>query len=205
MKRLDPGLLTAHPLSVSQTERAELKAQVPFVVWLTGLSGAGKSTLASLLDRKLHEDGFHTYVLDGDNLRLGLNSDLGFTEQDRHENVRRTGHLARIMADAGLIVIVALISPYRADREWVRSMFSAGKFVEVHVDASLSCVQERDVKGLYAMNRAGKGSRLPGVDAPYEPPTSDFLHVRTDGRSADVCAIQIMDSLQSLLNFNQIV
>jgi bifunctional enzyme CysN/CysC len=182
---------------VCPRERAAIKAQQPRVVWLTGLSGSGKSTIANCLERTLHERGRHTMLLDGDNVRLGLNKDLGFTEADRVENIRRIGEVAKLMTDAGLIVIVAFISPYRADRNLVRSILHDGEFLEIFVDASLAVCEERDPKGLYRKARQGLISNFTGISAPYETPETPELHLDTVRSSAAECADAIVSMLES--------
>ena len=167
---------------VDQHARAAIKQQKPRCVWFTGLSGAGKSTLASQLDKRLHAQGLHTYVLDGDNVRHGLNKDLGFSDADRVENIRRVAEVARLMVDAGLVVIVAFISPFHADRAFARSLFVPGEFVEVFVDTPLSECERRDSKGLYASARAGQLANFTGVSSPYERPLDP--EIRLD------CAVQ---------------
>jgi bifunctional enzyme CysN/CysC len=149
------------------------------VLWFTGLSGSGKSTLANALDRRLHAAGFHTVMLDGDNVRHGLNRDLGFTDADRVENIRRVAEVARLMADAGLIVLVSFISPFRAERAMARARSAEGEFVEVYVDTPLAECERRDPKGLYAKARAGQIANFTGLDSPYEPPEAPELVVRT--------------------------
>src|SRR5690606_34470879 len=153
-------------LNISREAHAALKGQKPAVLWFTGLSGSGKSTIANLVEKKLHAAGKHTFLLDGDNVRHGLNKDLGFTEADRIENIRRVGEVARLMTDAGLIVLTAFISPFRAERELVRSMLPAGEFVEVFVDTPLEVAESRDVKGLYKKARAGELKNFTGIDSP---------------------------------------
>jgi bifunctional enzyme CysN/CysC len=157
-------------IDVTREARAAMKGQKGRIIWLTGLSGAGKSTIANLVDRRLHALGRHTYLLDGDNVRHGLNRDLGFTEEDRVENIRRVAEVARLMADAGLIVITAFISPFRAERRVARELMPQGEFIEVFVDAPLEVAEARDVKGLYAKARAGQLKNFTGIDSPYEPP-----------------------------------
>ncbi|HET6950374.1 MAG TPA: sulfate adenylyltransferase subunit CysN [Acidimicrobiales bacterium] len=166
-------------IEVDRTAHAALKGQRPAVVWLTGISGAGKSTIANLVERKLHAAGRHTYLLDGDNLRHRLNRDLGFTVADRVENVRRTAEVASLMADAGLIVLVSLISPYRAERQMARDVAGDAEFVEVFVDTTLEAAEARDRKGLYAKARRGQLPNFTGIDAPYEPPERPDVHIRT--------------------------
>ena len=176
-------------LDVTKTSRAALKNQNPAVVWFTGLSGAGKSTIANLLEKRLHGQGRHTYVLDGDNLRHGLNGDLGFSDKDRVENIRRVAEVARLMADAGLIVLVSFISPFRADRALARRLMPEGDFIEVHVDTPLAIAEDRDVKGLYKKARAGEMKNFTGVDSPYEAPLqAPELRVDTVAMSAEEAA-----------------
>nr|MBO2467639.1 adenylyl-sulfate kinase [Xanthomonadaceae bacterium] len=164
-------------LDVDRAARARLKGQVPKVVWFTGLSGAGKSTLANLVDRRLHAMGYHTFVLDGDNVRHGLNRDLGFTDEDRVENIRRVAEVARLMTDAGLIVLVSFISPFRAERRMARERFAPGEFIEVFVDVPLEVAEARDAKGLYRKARAGLIPNFTGISSPYEPPERPELHL----------------------------
>lgn len=166
-------------LDVGKTERAAIKHQVPRCIWLTGLSGSGKTTIANLLEKRLHAEGGHTYVLDGDNVRHGLNRDLGFTDVDRVENIRRVAEVAKLMVDAGLVVLVAFISPFRADRKMARSLFAEGEFLEVFVDTPLSECEQRDPKGLYAKARRGELKNFTGIDSPYEPPQAPEVHLKT--------------------------
>jgi bifunctional enzyme CysN/CysC len=164
-------------LEVDRAARAAMKAQQPFVVWLTGLPGAGKSSVANLVERRLHALGRHTYLLDGNNVRHGLSKDLGFTDADRAENNRRAGEVAKLMTDAGLIVIAAFVSPFRADRETARSLFGEGEFLEVFVDLPAELAAERDTKGLYAQAREGGLENLTGIGSTYEPPESPDVHL----------------------------
>lgn len=159
-----------HQHSVNKESRAKLKQQKPVVLWFTGLSGAGKSTIAGALENQLAELGYHTYLLDGDNVRHGLCSDLGFSDQDRRENIRRIGELAKLMADAGLIVLSAFISPHRAERQLVRDLLPEGEFLEVFVNASLDVCEQRDPKGLYKKARAGQIANFTGIDSEYQAP-----------------------------------
>lgn len=159
-------------MKLSRSDREKLKSQKGIVVWLTGLSGAGKSTLANALENKLHSLGKHTYILDGDNLRLGLNKDLGFSKEDRVENIRRVAEVSRLMLDAGLIVITAFISPYREDRKMAKDLISAKNFIEVFVDTPLEICEQRDPKGLYKKARAGEILDMTGINSPYETPTN---------------------------------
>jgi adenylyl-sulfate kinase len=180
----DPRNIRWHAPSVGPEERGAIKSQRGAALWFTGLSGAGKSTIAALVDRKLHDAGQHSYVLDGDNLRFGLCSDLGFSPEDRAENIRRIGEVARLFVDAGLLVLVAAISPYRRDRELARSRVAPDRFLEIFVDTSLSVCEARDPKGLYRRARAGEITGLSGVDAPYEAPTSPELRLAGDDPAA---------------------
>ena len=174
-------------LDVDKAARAAVKHQTPRCLWFTGLSGAGKSTIANLVEKKLLAQGRHTYLLDGDNVRHGLNKDLGFTAEDRVENIRRVAEVARLMTDAGLIVLVSFISPFRAEREMARALFEPGEFLEVFVDTPLAEAERRDVKGLYAKARRGELRNFTGIDSPYEPPQAPELHLHTLG--ADVAAL----------------
>ncbi len=179
-------------LSIDKGSRAQLKGQSPVCIWLTGLSGAGKSTIADLLEKRLHAEGYHTYLMDGDNVRHGLNRDLGFVEADRTENIRRVAEVARLMVDAGLIVIVALISPYRTDRQLARSLFGEGEFLEVYVDASVDECAARDPKGLYAKARRGELKNFTGIDSRYEPPLAPAVHLATTVSSPIDCVDKLM-------------
>jgi bifunctional enzyme CysN/CysC len=182
-------------LDVDKASRAEIKGQKPCVLWFTGLSGAGKSTIANLLEKRLHALGRHTYVLDGDNVRHGLTKDLGFTEADRVENIRRVAEVSRLMADAGLIVLVSLISPFRAERRMARGLLEPGEFVEVFVDTPLAVAEGRDPKGLYKKARRGELRNFTGVDSPYEPPEAPEVRIDTTeidpARAVDVILQQL--------------
>jgi bifunctional enzyme CysN/CysC len=182
-------------LDVSRETHAHLKGQKPAVVWFTGLSGAGKSTIANIVEKKLAARGRHTFLLDGDNIRHGLNRDLGFTEADRIENIRRVGEVARLMADAGLIVLTAFISPFRAERHMVRRMIPDGEFFEIFVDTPLAEAEKRDVKGLYAKARSGELKNFTGIDSPYEAPEHAEIHIDTTELSADEAADLIVEKL----------
>jgi len=182
-------------LDVSRETHARLKGQKPSVLWFTGLSGAGKSTIANLVEKKLAAMGRHTFLLDGDNVRHGLNKDLGFTEADRIENIRRVGEVAKLMADAGLIVLTAFISPFRAEREMVRRMMNDGEFIEIFVDTPLAEAETRDVKGLYAKARAGELPNFTGIDSPYEPPERPELRIDTTKLTAEGAADKIVAML----------
>jgi bifunctional enzyme CysN/CysC len=182
-------------LDITREARAAMKGQTARVLWFTGLSGSGKSTIANLVEKKLHALGKHTFLLDGDNVRHGLNKDLGFTEADRIENIRRVGEVARLMTDAGLIVITAFISPFRAERDMVRAMMEPGEFVEVFIDTALEEAERRDVKGLYKKARQGKLKNFTGIDSPYEAPDSAEIHVDTTREQAEDAAERIVDHI----------
>jgi len=182
-------------LEVTKTARAAIKHQEPRCVWLTGLSGSGKSTIANLLEKRLHVDGRHTYILDGDNVRHGLNRDLGFTEADRVENIRRVAEVSKLLVDAGLIVIIAFISPFRAERQLARSLFESSEFIEVFVDTPLEECERRDVKGLYARARRGELKNFTAIDSDDEPPESPEVHLKTMGVTPEACVGQIFKAL----------
>ncbi len=184
-------------LGINKNARARQKLQKPLCLWLTGLPGAGKSTIANLLEKQLFASGKHTYILDGDNIRHELSRDLGFTEAERVENIRRAMEVARMFVDAGLIVIVAFISPYRAERNLARSRFEPDEFVEIHVDASLEECERRDPKGLYAKARRGELVNFTGIDSDYEPPKAPEIHLDTVARSPDECVDLILSYLES--------
>ena len=183
-------------VDVTKEARAHRLGQRPLVLWFTGLSGAGKSTIANLVEKKLHAMGRHSYLLDGDNLRHGLNKDLGFTEADRVENIRRVAEVARLMVDAGLIVLTAFISPFRAEREMARSLVGDGEFMEIFVNTPLDVAETRDVKGLYRKARRGELTNFTGIDSPYEAPESPELVVYTVECTADQAAEQVIAMLQ---------
>jgi bifunctional enzyme CysN/CysC len=183
---------------LGKAERAVQKHQRPAIVWLTGLSGAGKSTIANIVERQLHAAGHHTMLLDGDNLRHGLSRDLGFTEADRVENIRRAGEVAKLLVDAGLIVLCSFISPYRAEREMVRRLVSDGEFIEVFVDTPIDECARRDPKGLYAKAKAGTIKNFTGFDAPYEAPENPEVHLQTIGQQPEQLADRIVKKLAAL-------
>jgi bifunctional enzyme CysN/CysC len=180
---------------VSRESHAALKNQKPAVLWFTGLSGAGKSTIANLVEKRLARMNRHTFLLDGDNVRHGLNKDLGFTDADRVENIRRVGEVAKLMTDAGLIVITAFISPFRSEREMVRQMMQPGEFIEVHIDTPLADAEARDVKGLYKKARSGELKNFTGIDSPYEAPEDPEIRIDTTSLTADEAADEIVKRL----------
>lgn len=183
------------PSDMNKIDRATLKNQTPVCIWLTGLSGSGKSTLANLLEARLFLEGKHTYLLDGDCVRLGLSRDLAFTEMDRMENVRRVAEVAKLMVDAGLMVIVSMISPLQAGREFARSLFVAGEFIEVFVDAPLAVCEARDVKGLYAKARQGRLADFTGIGSLYESPCSPEIRLDSMRYTPEQCVDALMSNM----------
>jgi bifunctional enzyme CysN/CysC len=183
-------------LDVDKHARAELKRQKPAVLWFTGLSGAGKSTVANLVEKRLIASGRHTYILDGDNVRHGLNKDLGFTEADRVENIRRVAETAKLFVDAGLLVLVSFISPFRSERQLARDLVEDGEFVEIFIDTPLSVCEDRDPKGLYAKARAGQIKNFTGIDSPYEAPETPELRIDTTEGDPDVLAERVFTYLK---------
>ena len=189
------GNIHWHHLEVDKAARARIKHQQPRCVWFTGLSGSGKSTIANLVEKKLLATGHHTYLLDGDNVRHGLNKDLGFTDEDRVENIRRVAEVAKLMVDSGLIVLVSFISPFRAERRMARELFADGEFVEVFVDTPLELAEQRDVKGLYAKARAGELKHFTGIDSPYELPENAEVVLQTADATAEALAEQLVHAV----------
>jgi adenylyl-sulfate kinase len=189
---MDKNIKFQH-FALTQTERAKIKHQTPMCLWMTGLSGSGKSTLANALEQELNKMDKHTYILDGDNLRHGLNSDLGFTEADRNENVRRAAEAAQLMVDAGLIVIVGLISPFKKERDWARSLFKDNQFKEIYISTSLQECEQRDTKGLYRKARQGEVKDFTGIDSPYEPPENPDINIDTQDKSVSDCVQMILE------------
>lgn len=183
-------------LDVDKQARADQKHQRPAVLWFTGLSGSGKSTIANIVEKRLFARGRHTYTLDGDNVRHGLNQDLGFTDADRVENIRRVGEVAKLMVDAGLVVMTSFISPFRAERRMVHDLMDEGEFIEVYVDTPIEVCAERDPKGLYKKAKAGEIKNFTGFDSPYEAPERAAIHVKTDEADAEACADQIIAYLE---------
>jgi bifunctional enzyme CysN/CysC len=190
-------------IEINRTAHASLKGQRPCVVWFTGISGAGKSTIANIVERKLHEQGRHTYLLDGDNVRHGLNKDLGFTDADRVENIRRVAEVVGLMVDAGLIVLVSFISPFRAERDMAREMIGDGEFVEVHVDTEVAVAEARDRKGLYGKARRGELTNFTGIDSPYEVPESPEIHIDTRRHTPEEAADTIIDFLVGVVGITR--
>lgn len=188
--------VTWHDHKVSKADRAKNNGHKGALLWFTGLSGAGKSTVANTVDHLLHEMGKHTMVLDGDNIRMGLNKNLGFSPEDRSENIRRIGEVGKLFVEAGLITTTAFISPYRADRDMVRSILAPGEFVEIHITASLETCESRDPKGLYKKARAGEIKGFTGIDAPYEEPEKAELTLDSDAHGIDDLARQVVDYLE---------
>lgn len=185
-----------HEHLIDRQGRANQKGQRPCVLWFTGLSGAGKSTLANNVEQCLFAHGYHSFLLDGDNVRHGLNKDLGFSDADRIENIRRVGEVAKLMADSGLIVLTAFISPFQQDRQLVRELFAKDEFLEVYVDAPLAVCEQRDPKGLYKKARSGEIKFFTGIDSEYEPPIRPDIHVRTNELSAAQCAERVVQQLK---------
>lgn len=185
-----------HDSNVTKSERRELNNHRSAVVWFTGLSGSGKSTISVEVEKELHQMGIRTYRLDGDNVRHGLNNDLGFSSEDRTENIRRIGEVAKLMVDAGLIVLSAFISPYREDRDQIREKLDGEEFIEVFVDAQLETCESRDPKGLYKKVRAGEMNGFTGIDAPYDVPVSPEIKVETDNKSVEESVKEIMSYLK---------
>ena len=184
-----------HNTSVTHEDRVALKQQKPVVLWFTGLSGSGKTTVANAVESKLLALGKHSYLLDGDNVRHGLNKDLGFSDLDRIENIRRIGEVAKLFVDAGNIVLTAFISPFISDREQVRQLMQQGEFLEVFVDTPLEICEQRDPKGLYKKARAGEIKHFTGIDSEYQAPISPEIHIKTAELSVEACADQVIQAL----------
>ncbi|KZN51023.1 adenylyl-sulfate kinase [Pseudoalteromonas luteoviolacea] len=185
-----------HNYAVEKTHRSELKGHKPVILWFTGFSGSGKSTVANALESALHQSGVHTYLLDGDNVRHGLCKDLGFSDADRVENIRRVGELSKLMVDAGLIVLTAFISPFQAERDMVRNLVEDGEFIEVFLDTPLEVCEQRDPKGLYKKARAGEIKNFTGIDSDYQPPVAPEIRLNTGENSLEQSVQQLIDYLK---------
>lgn len=184
-----------HHATVTRARREQLNGHLGAILWFTGLSGAGKSTLAHAVEEALHQRGCRTFVLDGDNVRHGLCGDLGFSLEDRVENIRRAGEIAKLFMEAGIIVLTAFISPFRSDRERVRGMVEHGDFMEIYCDSPIEVCETRDVKGLYKKARAGQIAEFTGISSPYEPPMSPEIAVNTGKEVLDICVQQVIDNM----------
>lgn len=193
---MSPENIVPHEHAVDHKQRCAIKEHQGAVLWFTGLSGSGKSTIANAVDHRLNQQGVHTYLLDGDNVRAGLNSDLGFSAEDRTENIRRIGEVARLFYDAGLIVLVAFISPYRADRDSVRQKLPDGAFVEVFVDCPLEVCESRDPKGMYKKARQNIIQNFTGISAPYEAPVQPEITVNSAEQSVEQCSAEVLQFLK---------
>ena len=195
-----PKNLFPHKHFVSAELRKKLINQKPILIWLSGISGSGKSTIANELEKKLYENNFLSYLLDGDNIRIGLNKDLGFTDDDRKENIRRISEVSRLMLDAGLIVITAFISPFKEERQLAKSLVLEENYFLIHVDCSVEKCEERDVKGLYKKARAGEIKNFTGIDSPYEVPENPNLIVNTEKESVDESVKKIFNAIKGKIN-----
>lgn len=184
-----------HKTIITSKDRNKLLKQKPFVLWFTGLSASGKSTLANIVEQKMYGMKYKTYLLDGDNVRHGLNKDLGFDEQSRVENIRRIGEISKLFLDSGVIVLTAFISPFKSDRELVRSLFEKGQFLEVFIDSSLDVCEKRDPKGMYAKARSGEIKNFTGISSPYEAPENPEIHVKNNSVSLESASDQIVKYL----------
>ncbi len=193
---IDSRHVIPHKGNITKRDRQRLKGHKSAILWFTGLSGSGKSTLAHALEEKLFEMGIHTYVLDGDNIRTGLNKDLGFSPEDREENIRRIGEVAKLFVDAGIITLTAFISPYRKDRNFVRNLVDEGEFIEIYVKCPLEVCEQRDVKGLYKKAREGIIKNFTGIDDPYEEPEKPEIIVETDRETVDESVNKILSFLR---------
>ena len=192
--------ITKYNYKISKNQREKKHGHKAFVVWFTGLSGSGKSTLANLLEIELHNLGMSTYILDGDNIRQGINKDLSFSSQDRSENIRRIAEIGNLMIDAGIITLSAFVSPFQKDREMVRKTVGKNNFIEVFINTSLSECEKRDVKGLYKKARAGEISNMTGISSPYEPPTNPDLEIITDKESVEESLLKLLKFIKNKIN-----
>src|ERR1043165_3910827 len=196
---MSAGNITPHKHKITKQQRAEMLGQTPIIVWFTGLSGSGKSTIAGLVEEHLHEQGFATYLLDGDNVRLGLNRDLGFTAEDRKENIRRIGEAAKLFLDAGMIVLCAFISPFAKDRNMLRMSVEKGEFVEIYINCPIEVAEQRDTKELYKKARAGDLKDFTGIDSPFEAPKKPEIEIESDRMSAEAAAQKILKKILPLI------
>jgi len=187
-----------HAHTITREMRAKQKGQRPVMIWFTGLSGAGKSTIANAVESWLHDNGFHSYLLDGDNIRHGLNKDLGFSDKDRVENIRRIGEVGKLFVDSGMIALSAFISPFRADRQMVRQLFEPGDFVEVYIATPIDVCEERDPKGLYKKARAGVIKQFTGIDSPYEAPSNPEIVIDTSRNNVEQSALLVVEYLKQI-------
>jgi len=202
MNKVTSSNIVKHHASVTRARREQMKGHRSLVLWFTGLSGSGKSTLAHAVEERLFQQGRHTFVFDGDNVRHGLCGDLGFSAQDRSENLRRIGEMAKLFIEAGIISLTAFISPLRADRQHLRAIFQPGEFIEIHCDCSLEVCEQRDVKGMYQRARAGEIPDFTGISAPYEAPENPELVVRTSEQPLEQCVEQVMALLAGKIPHN---
>ncbi|RSK41517.1 adenylyl-sulfate kinase [Mangrovimonas spongiae] len=191
-----------HSYQISVTDRQDLNGHNSFLLWFTGLSGSGKSTIANVVEQKLHQKGIKTYTLDGDNIRKGINKDLTFAPEDRTENIRRIAEIAHLMVDAGLVTLAAFVSPYKKDRENIRSIVKDVNFVEVYINTSVEECERRDVKGLYKKARAGEIKNMTGISAPYEAPETPDIEIKTEHESVEAAAQRIVEYITPKLSSN---
>ena len=195
--------IISHQYQINIDRRREQNQHNSFLIWFTGLSGSGKSTIVNALEHKLHEEGIKTYTLDGDNVRHGLNKDLTFSPQDRTENIRRIAEVAGLMVDAGLVVLAAFVSPYKKDRDNIRSIVKDVNFVEVYVNTSIEECEKRDVKGLYKKARAGEIKNMTGISAPYEPPASPDVEIKTEEQSIEEAVAKVYEAIKQKLQLKK--
>lgn len=190
-----------HNYKISKSQRESLHGHKPYLIWFTGLSGSGKSTLANLIEVELHKKEFSTYILDGDNIRMGINKDLSYTPEDRTENIRRIAEISNLMLDAGVLILAAFVSPYIKDRESVKQIVGADNFIEIYINTSIEECERRDVKGLYKKARKGEIKNMTGISAPYEAPVNPDFEILTDGQSIQESVDQLLKFLNQKINF----